>query len=504
MPLQLSWHPWRQRSSQFVCNLSIALKRNRKPDALQSIFKKLPKKKDKSDRQPFDLHRFREYARRGDLGQCEHIYRNSEASIQVKCEMMRAYLGCGMYSKANAIHPSIDCTEFLNLWIQYWVEFGQLPKAEALLEQFKEFINADSYLPFIKDALDKGFTQRAEEIQRGMLRRSIRVPGSFNEVIIGDSCKKRFKIQSINNPTHSPHIYRSLIEAHAFESNHGMIDTIKATMRQMDVPFDLECYNSMLLGMAHYATEGEIETVLRELMSQGYAPNSATHYAVIMSMLLQSKYEQAIVMLSELSKAGSILEAEHIIGLLERSIEADFEYMSRLLMALVHEHKLAMPVKYYRLCVKKAIRELGFGRTEGILEHMQSNGIYPDMHFIDEIIDHCVSVVDLHRVKGVLAEMAGHDLSITPLIKNSLSKAFHMCIRDEEGSFLIRGYPVDASGKRLTRLEGTEGVGWKRDPGAELSISVLKLTFEGIWDTSMYVGTNLFNDLLVTMLKAFA
>ena len=333
------------------------------------------------------------------------------------------------------------------------------------------------------------------------MKKSTRIPGSFNEVIINDSCKKRVNIKSINNPSHSPHIYRSLIEAYAFENNQGMIESIRVTMRQMDMPFDLECYNALLLGMAHYIGGGEIEKILLELMSQGHAPNSGTYHAVIMSMMLQTKFDQAIVMLNEINKAGTILEPEHIIGLLAKSVDIDFDSMSRLLVSLVREGKLAMPLKYYRLCVKKAIKDLKFSRMEGILQHMQADGIYPDMYFIDEIIDHCVTVLDLHRVRRVLGGMMKHDLSITPMIKNSLSKAFHVCIRDEEGSFLIRGYPIDASGKRLTRLDGTEVIEWRRDLGTELSISVLKLTFEGIWNTPMYVGTNLFNDLLLTMSK---
>ena len=72
-----------------------------------------------------------------------------------------------MYLKAQSLHPSIDDTETLNLWIQYWVEFGQLCKAEALLEQFKHFSDAYSYLPFIKDALERGFVQRAERHSKG-------------------------------------------------------------------------------------------------------------------------------------------------------------------------------------------------------------------------------------------------------------------------------------------------------------------------------------------------
>ena len=188
----------------------------------------------------------------------------------------------------------------------------------------------------------------------------------------------------------------------------------------------------------------------------------------------------------------------------EKSIDSDFDCMSRLLMSLGRE-KTGLPcLSSITGCVlgRQSI-DLKFSETDGILRDMQVDGIYPDMCFIDEIIDHCVTVLDLHRVKRVLGEMTKHDLTITPMIKNSLSKAFHVCIRDEEGSFLIRGYPIDDSGKRLTKLDGTEVIEWKRDLGTEFSISVLKLTFEGIWNTPMYVGTNLFNDLLVTMLKVF-
>ena len=498
---------WRQLTLQLVRSLSVAPKKIKrygsKPAPLQSIVKKLARRSTKTSKPQFDLHLFRECVKRGDLRQCEQIYTSSEESLQGNCEMIGTYLKYGMYLKAQSINTPIECAEILNLWIQYWVEFGQPSKAEALLEQFKHLSNADSYLPFIKDALDKGFIQRAEDIQKGMTKKSIRVPNSFNEIIIGDNCKKRLNVNSISNPSHSIHIYRCLIEAHAFENNHVMIENIRTMMRQMDVPFDLECYNSMLLGMAHYITETEIETLLLELLSQGYSPNSKTHYAVIMSMILQSKFDKAMTMFNELSHSGHILEPEHIIGLLSKSIELDFDCLARLLMSLVKEHKIAMPVKYYRLCVKKAILDLKFSKTEGILRHMQANGVYPDMYFIDEIIDHCVTVVDLHRVKRILAEMKEHRLLITPLIKNSLSKTFHMCIRDEEGSFIIRGYPVDASGKKLIRLNGTEVIEWKRDLGNDLSISALKLIFEGIWNTPIYVGTNLFNDLLITMLKVY-
>ena len=160
----------------------------------------------------------------GDLRQCEQIYNSSEESFQANCEMIGTYLRYGMYSKAQSINVPIECPEILNLWIQYWVEFGQPSKAEALLEQFKHLSNADSYLPFIKDALDKGFIQRAEDIQKGMTKKSIRVPNSFHEVIVGDNCRKRLRINSISNPSHSIHIYRCLIEAHAFENNHAMVE----------------------------------------------------------------------------------------------------------------------------------------------------------------------------------------------------------------------------------------------------------------------------------------
>ena len=99
------------------------------PKSLPSLIKKLSKRGDKlGKQQPFDLHRFKECVKSGETYKinAEQIYKECEASIQAKCEMMRAYLRCGMYLKAQCIHPSIDDTETLNLWIQYWVEFGSI------------------------------------------------------------------------------------------------------------------------------------------------------------------------------------------------------------------------------------------------------------------------------------------------------------------------------------------------------------------------------------------
>lgn len=416
--------------------------------------------------------------------------------------LLDVYLRYGMLGRAHAL-PASTSTASINAWMRFWIDYGQPERASALFAAHPDRLNQESYLVFIRDALHNGRYEGADRYKRGMIAAGFGVcTAAYYDAIVDDLCRKRIEAKPFLRSGMSANVYNCFLEAFSAVNDHQSIEQTRQLMQAQGLAMTVDSYSALLLGMAWHIQDAEMEAILKQMMQQGIEANSGTHYAVVRSMLVQRKFDSALILLDALIQSGRPLKPAHIVELVRLCVANEHECVVELLREMVAKSAISMPVEYYIQLIRLAVGTRRFSSVQDILLEMQAQDVQPSIRLLNELLGHCIEVMDMPRVQQILALMAQYGLQHTSETKNTLLKAFHLCIRPDEGSFVLRGFPVDSStGQILAEMPDTP-VKWQTDDKGVLTLNVLKRSFEGIFKMPLYIGTNLFNDLLVSMLRS--
>ena len=437
----------------------------------------------------FDAVQFENFAKFGQLDKCLTMYRSTPTPTANQL-MLKAYLEHDMLAHAKALRIEITNSAILNLWVRYWVQMGQPSLAERILVANRYYADAESYLPFLETALRQGDYARAQELQRRIAVEGHPIPSSYETAVARDLCQKRLSQYRhlLGKQSISDSIRPFLLEALAFE---GDLEAVK----RIQSPDSLSDFNAILKGMGHRIRDDEMHGLLKALETR-HQPDSGTYYAIVRAFLLQDRFQEALDLSLQISLQ---METVHLEDLLALAVEKDFDSLVGLLTDLLSLRNVT--AQFFNIQLRWLLKRSKFSKIGALLKKMHHKGVYPRMPMIVELVEHCVSVLDLRRARNILDALQSY-YEVTPELRNALLTTYHICIRAEEGSFLLRGYPADAqSGNLVNCLDPPREIVWKHDNGRELGISGIKSSFEGIFGLSMQVGTNLFNDLLVGLLR---
>lgn len=472
----------------------------------KSIGGRLEKKPEALDIQPkapaLDVARFSELADAGHVSQCERLFATSSQTQEASDLLLEVYLRYGMLKKALAL-PASTSTVSVNAWMRFWIDYGQPERASSLFEAHLDRLNQESYLIFISDALHNGLYENADKYKHGMIAAGFGVDATaYYDAVVEDLCRKRIEAKNFLRGGMSANVYNCFLEAFSAVNDHRSIERTQHLMQAQSLAMTVDSYNALLLGMASYIQDAEMEAILKQMIQQDIEADSGTHYAVVKSMLMQRKFDSAFILLDSLIQSKRPLKPEHIVELVRFCVVNEYDCVIGLLKEMVAKSAISMPVEYYIQSIKLAIGTRKFSSVHSILLEMQSQDVQPSVRLLNELLGHCIEVMDMPRAQQLLVLMAQHGLQHTSETKNTLLKAFHLCIRPDEGSFVLRGFPVDnSSGQILTEMPD-KPVKWQVDGKGTLKLNALKASFEGIFKMPLYVGTNLFNDLLVSMLRS--